>query len=92
MFIGFQSDLLRKHYVAGDQRSLGYKTPADYRAVFFADFNDIRCPAVTDAVSLPGVAADNVEPFVGIELRTLLRQQPFSQEHRAAGLAIVLAG
>ena len=52
---------------------------------------DIGGRAIVDAVGLAGIAADDIEIPMLLELRALRRRQPFGQKPAAAGIRRVLA-
>jgi hypothetical protein len=71
--IRFQSDFLRKHYVARDEITMGNETPANLGGASAIKLMHITRDAVIDTVSTPGVASDDIKILLSIELRALRR-------------------
>jgi hypothetical protein len=82
--VGFQGNLLSQHDVPRDQMFTRHEAPARSGQCVIAQLEDIRSIAVAYAVSLAGVAADDLETFVRVILRQLLLRKPFPQELEAA--------
>jgi hypothetical protein len=61
-----------------------HEAPARSGQCVIAQLEDIRSIAVAYAVSLAGVAADDLEIFMRVILRQLLLRKPFPQELEAA--------
>jgi hypothetical protein len=83
---------MSEHHIPGDEGRLGDKTMANLRSTTIAQFVNVRGYTIVNPIHLPRMAAYDVEMATGIKLCELLWREPFPQQLKAAGLAILSMG
>jgi hypothetical protein len=90
-FIGLERDFLREHDIARNQMADRQKASPCQRMAGRIQLDHIRGHAIMDAISLPGVAADDLEIIPFAELFALLGRQPVLQQPQASRVRAVAA-
>ncbi|WP_428841261.1 hypothetical protein [Bradyrhizobium barranii] len=71
-FVGFERELLGKHYIASLQSTFGKETPADRGLPRCVGLYNIAHGSIVNSISSARVRARDFEIALAIELRTLL--------------------
>jgi hypothetical protein len=78
-----QGNLLSEYHVSSNKAPFGKKAPAQYRMTRLVQLRHIHNATIVDAVRSAGIAPDNIEVLVGVELLALRGRKPVSQETSA---------
>ena len=88
--VGFKRNLLREHHIARNKIPSRHEAPPHQRSAIVIKFVDVGRRTVENAVTLSGIAADDLKTFLGLKLSALIDRQPLAQQGDTASFLGVL--